>query len=129
MIGVSVTEDDGLDIRKVYLHHVNIVQQAFSANSGIEQESALLFALFHIHEHRKTVLGQRLRVIEGIGAQRVALRDLIARHQDVDHVIHDDRNPDLVNLLQVDYLLIHFSLHVDAGLERPAKQKPPRRRV
>jgi hypothetical protein len=102
VIGVPVTEHDRRDVGQVDLQHVQVVEEASSADASIEQHPAPPLPALNFDEDREAMFGDGQRTLECIWAERESLGHLGTIQEQVDAVVGDDRNPHRIGFLQWD---------------------------
>ena len=88
VIGVTVTEDEGLHLAGAHIHGVHVVKCAVLGDSSVEEEGGLLVASGDGDEHGDAVFGSQGGLQEGIGIAHGAAGDGVAGSDGVGEVVH-----------------------------------------
>ena len=100
MVGMAVTEDNGLNLCHIDLQRIHVVEKIPRIETRIKQNRPAFVPSLHTNEDGKPVLSNRLRTFKGIWSQTNTLGYFRAGHQQIDAIIQDDGDLDLVDLEQ-----------------------------
>src|SRR5258708_4419052 len=97
MIGVPMREYDGAQVVRSHFEHVHIVLYGFTSQSSIiKHRFATTFALYS-QKQRVAVFGNQLLTFSPVAVKRRSLSYLVARHENVEGIIHQDCDVGNVN--------------------------------
>jgi 3-oxoacyl-[acyl-carrier-protein] synthase III len=100
MIRVAVAEDDGLNVLGVDLQGIQVMQDTLAGHACVKQDRAIPLALPDPDQGREAVFRHRQQMVKRVGSHREALDNFRARHQDIDAVVHHQRNFHFIDFWQ-----------------------------